>query len=154
MRRFRARSSSRRDGCAARNRAIVLTLIGLTACQPAPPTRRFDAIVLIVFDSLRADRLGVYGHHRDTSPFIDAFAAMSTRFERAIAPSPWTAPSMGSLFTGRWPTRPCGKPPYLRRAGEKIVRRLDPAALRLTLCELCGGFVLSHESWGRFGFDG
>ena len=44
-------------------------------------------ILLIVLDTLRADRLSCYGYHRETSPHIDAFAAESTLFERAISPA-------------------------------------------------------------------
>jgi uncharacterized sulfatase len=61
-------------------------------------------IVLIVLDTLRADRLSCYGYDRETSPFIDAFADEATLFERAIVPGQWTIPSHASLFTGEYPT--------------------------------------------------
>jgi arylsulfatase A-like enzyme len=31
-------------------------------------------VLLVIIDSLRRDRLGVHGHHRPTSPKIDALA--------------------------------------------------------------------------------
>ncbi len=77
--------------------------------------------MLIVVDTLRADHLGVYGYARPTSPHIDAFAARSVVFERAFAPSSWTAPSMGSMFTGEWPSR--------HRAGE--LKRSDEGRIVL-----------------------
>src|SRR5262249_6381192 len=49
-------------------------------------------VVLVSLDTLRADRLSVYGAPRSTSPNLDAFAAESTVFETAIAPAPWTLP--------------------------------------------------------------
>jgi uncharacterized sulfatase len=61
-------------------------------------------IVLIVLDTLRADRMSCYGYGRETTPFIDAFAEDATLFERAIVPGQWTIPSHASIFTGEYPT--------------------------------------------------
>ncbi len=61
-------------------------------------------ILLIILDTLRRDRLSIYGHERATSPGFDEFAARSTLFERAIAPSQWTIPAHTSIFTGLYPT--------------------------------------------------
>ncbi len=58
-------------------------------------------VILISIDTLRADRLSIYGHQRPTSPHIDAWARRSAVvFERAVAPSPWTLPSHVSTFSG------------------------------------------------------
>ena len=56
-------------------------------------------IILISYDTLRADHLGCYGYARDTSPNIDAFSKESVLFTQAISPSPWTCPSHYSIFT-------------------------------------------------------
>jgi arylsulfatase A-like enzyme len=61
-------------------------------------------ILLIVLDTLRADRLSCYGYPRETSPHIDAFAESGVLFERAISPAQWTIPAHASLFTGEYPT--------------------------------------------------
>jgi uncharacterized sulfatase len=61
-------------------------------------------IVLIVLDTLRADRMSCYGHKPETTPYIDSFAQDATLFERAIVPGQWTIPSHASLFTGEYPT--------------------------------------------------
>jgi arylsulfatase A-like enzyme len=60
-------------------------------------------LVLVSIDTLRADRLGVYGHDRPTSPRIDRLAAEGVVFERAYAHAPKTAPSHMSLMTGVHP---------------------------------------------------
>jgi arylsulfatase A-like enzyme len=60
-------------------------------------------VVLIVIDTLRPDRLGTYGYARPTSPHIDAFARQSAVFERAYSHSPWTMPSVASMFTSLEP---------------------------------------------------
>lgn len=67
-------------------------------------TSKRPNILFIVLDTLRRDRLGVYGYLRETSPHLDAFAAQATRFERAIAPAQWTLPSHASMFTGVFPS--------------------------------------------------
>ena len=61
-------------------------------------------VVLIILDTLRADRMSCYGYERETTPFIDAFAEEATLFERAVVPGQWTIPSHASLFTGEYPT--------------------------------------------------
>jgi arylsulfatase A-like enzyme len=76
----------------------------LFACTSAPvslPSK--PDIVVVVVDTLRADHLGVYGHHRATSPFMDGLAAQGSWFSRAYASSGWTLPSMASLLSGLYP---------------------------------------------------
>ncbi|NWG18380.1 MAG: sulfatase-like hydrolase/transferase [Chloroflexi bacterium] len=60
-------------------------------------------VLLIVLDTLRRDRLSGYGHRRETSPALDAFAARATIFDRAVSPAQWTIPAHASLFTGLYP---------------------------------------------------
>ncbi len=68
--------------------------------------RRVDRpnVLLITLDTTRVDHLGCYGYARPTSPHLDAMAAESTVYTRAIAPGTWTLPSHASLFTGKCPT--------------------------------------------------
>jgi len=66
--------------------------------------RRSPNVVLVVLDTWRADRMSCYGHSEPTTPHLDAFAAESTLFERAISPAQWTIPAHASLFTGEYPS--------------------------------------------------
>jgi predicted AlkP superfamily pyrophosphatase or phosphodiesterase len=84
--------------------SIVAVVLG--ACsQPSEPEPERLAVLLIVVDTLRADRLGFYGCPRATSPLLDDWATRGAVFERSYATSPWTLPSFGSLFTGHLPSR-------------------------------------------------
>ena len=60
-------------------------------------------VLLIVVDTLRADALSCYGSERVSTPNIDALAEDSCRFGNAVAPSPWTLPSVTSIMTGLSP---------------------------------------------------
>jgi len=60
-------------------------------------------IILISIDTLRADRLGVYGYKKPITPNLDALAAKSTVFSKAYSQSSWTLPAHASMLTGSYP---------------------------------------------------
>ncbi len=84
-------------------RALVLAVAGLmlASCAPAAPPRPPD-VVLVVIDTLRADRVGAYGNPRGLTPTLDGLAAQGTLFENVIAQAPHTIPSMLQLMTSRY----------------------------------------------------
>lgn len=57
-------------------------------------------VVLLTFDSVRADHCGFGGYERDTTPTLDRLAAEGTVYENAIAPASRTNPSMAGILTG------------------------------------------------------
>jgi arylsulfatase A-like enzyme len=59
-------------------------------------------IVLVAFDTQRADHLGCYGYGRDVSPNVDRLAREGMRFDMCESPSSWTLPSFVSMFTGSY----------------------------------------------------
>lgn len=59
---------------------------------------------MYVVDTLRVDALACYGNPKVKTPNFDAFANQGTRFTRAYATSSWTRATVGSLFTGQYPT--------------------------------------------------
>src|SRR5207248_7573394 len=67
----------------------------------APPGAR--NVVLIVWDTVRASYMSLHGYQRDTTPNLAAWARQGVRYDRALAPAPWTFPSHSSFFTGQWP---------------------------------------------------
>jgi arylsulfatase A-like enzyme len=60
-------------------------------------------VVVLVADSLRADRLSCYGCPRPTSPGLDALAAAGACFLRFFTPATPTEPACTSLLTGQFP---------------------------------------------------
>jgi arylsulfatase A-like enzyme len=83
-----------------RARLLALGLLALLGCGGVPePTAR--NLVLISLDTLRADRLGVYGYARATSPHLDAFASEAFVFERAQSAGNATVGAHHALFQSR-----------------------------------------------------
>jgi len=60
-------------------------------------------VVLIVIDTLRADRLGCYGAGEGASPRIDEFARDGIVFTNCVTASPITGPSHAAMFSSREP---------------------------------------------------
>ncbi|MHB9288045.1 sulfatase [Halobacteriales archaeon Cl-PHB] len=58
-------------------------------------------VLLVVLDTVRARNLSAYGYHRETTPFLERFAAESaTLYEQARAPAARSLDSHVSIFTG------------------------------------------------------
>lgn len=60
-------------------------------------------VIVYMIDTLRADRLGVYGSELGLTPRMDELADESVVFTDARAQSSWTRPSVVSTFTGLYP---------------------------------------------------
>lgn len=82
---------------------IAVTLLGCNGPSEDAETGQPDVLMLLI-DTLRADRLGSYGYERDTSPNLDAIAERGVVFSKASCQAPWTIPSMASMMTGRYQT--------------------------------------------------
>ena len=80
--------------------ALATVLRTAVAAQQPPPN-----VIVVLVDTLRADRLGVYGNRNGLTPYLDGLARRGTVFSNAYAPSSWTCPSVASLFTSRYPSQ-------------------------------------------------
>lgn len=117
-------------------------------------------IVLIVLDTVRADRMGVYGYERDTTPAIDRWARGARVYDRMVSNGAWTLPSHASLFTGK-PViahgargTPLDKPlaSPLRDGSDTVARALRKAGWRTVGVAANRAFLA--RSWGLAqGFD-
>lgn len=106
-------------------------------------------IILIVIDSLRADHLGCYGYHRDTSPEIDKLASEGIIFKNMLAQSSWTRPGTASILTGLYPRN--------HGANTREDRLVDKVDLLPEILEKHGyisyGFVANGNAGAGVGFN-
>lgn len=80
--------------------ACLIALGNPEVTSRATEQRALNVLVISV-DTLRADRLSLYGHTRNTTPEIDAWAReRGTTFATAVVQAAWTLPSHTSMFTG------------------------------------------------------
>ena len=126
-----------------------------------PVPERPPDIVVLLWDTTRADRLTPWGHRRDTSPWLASVAARGVVFEQCRAPAPWTLPSHASLFTGLLPTHhgavalQAPLPSYLETLAERL-REEGYDTVLLSNNPIVGpatgldqGFTSIHKAWER-----
>ena len=89
---------------------LAAALVAGPACRrqaPAAPASgdgpQARNLLIVTIDTLRADRVGAYGHSTARTPALDGVARAGVRFDQAFAPSPITLTSHASLLTGRYP---------------------------------------------------
>ncbi len=79
--------------------ALLACLFLVTCGAPERPPN----VVFIVWDTVRADHLSLYGYPVETTPELDRWAATARVFD-CTAVSCWTVPSHASMFTGLFPS--------------------------------------------------
>lgn len=87
--------------------AIAVGMPRLINDQTFPPengTRRQANIMLYLIDTLRTDRLSIYGYSRATTPFIDEYFSPGLVFTNAYSTASWTRPAAASLLTSLYPS--------------------------------------------------
>ena len=82
--------------------AATLALAGCATSCAEPPAPA-SAVLLVTFDTTRADRLGCYGHDAAVTPRLDALARRGLQFDAAYTPTPLTLPAHTTMLTGAWP---------------------------------------------------
>ncbi|MCW5892334.1 MAG: sulfatase [bacterium] len=78
---------------------LLAALTLLAACgRPSHPPN----VIVLVLDTMRADRLAAWGAKRTVAPFVDSLAARGTAFRHAYAQTSWTSGSVASIITSRY----------------------------------------------------
>jgi arylsulfatase A-like enzyme len=105
-------------------------------------------IVMVFIDTLRQDRLGVYGYERPTTPNIDAFASSALVFDEARSVAPWTYPAMRAALSGQLPDH--------YEDGPSLPERLARSGF-VTVAYVNNAFLSSDfdmdEGWGWHFYD-
>jgi arylsulfatase A-like enzyme/tetratricopeptide (TPR) repeat protein len=86
---------------------LALVLAISVACRRAPPAEppRARHLVLVTIDTLRADRLGLYGNREVATPRLDRIGREGAWAVEATTHVPLTRPAHVSLFTGLLPSQ-------------------------------------------------
>jgi arylsulfatase A-like enzyme len=84
--------------------ALALSLVLLlpaSGCELL--TSRPPNIILVLVDTLRADYVGFHGFDGPITPNLDRLATESVVYTNCFVQSPWTKPSVATLFTSLYP---------------------------------------------------
>lgn len=117
-------------------------------------------ILYLDVDSLRADHLGCYGYHRNTSPTIDRIALQGIRFDNYYCSDAPCLPSRTAMMSGRFGIHTGvvghgGTAADPRREGanryfwDRFAKTSLPATLTQAGLHTCyiGGFGARHAAW-------
>jgi len=129
---------------------------GAAAARRLAGAARGWNVVVLTIDTLRADRLGIYGYaRRPTSPGLDAQLGAGVVFDNAFAQRAATWPSLASLLSGLYPSghgvEENGNgfpddlptlPKLLKKAG------YGTGAFLSNMCDA------NHQGWDAFGCSG
>lgn len=82
--------------------AVMLATPRIEPAEQAPGS--FN-VLLIGVDTLRADKMSVFGYERPTTPHLEKLADEGVRFMNTRSQAPWTLPSFSSILTSLYPSR-------------------------------------------------
>jgi arylsulfatase A-like enzyme len=98
-------------------------------------TRELPNILILVFDTLSAKHVSLYGYRRDTTPNLKRFAERAAVFHRHYSAGNFTTPGTASLLTGAYPWSHRGLHLYgivgLDFINKSIFSLLDPRYYRI-----------------------
>lgn len=84
-------------------KALLLSMFLGLACAAGGPPRRADGIILVTFDTARADRIGCYGNDLASTPTLDRLAAGGILFARCYSEVPTTLASHTTIMSSLYP---------------------------------------------------
>ena len=89
--------------------ALLLATLVAAGCSPGDERRVETAqdrpnVLWIIWDTVRADRLSLYGYELPTTPFLEQWSREARVFDNCISTASSTVPSHASMFTGLLPS--------------------------------------------------
>jgi arylsulfatase A-like enzyme len=92
--------------------SILLVWLAATAIpakqemeMPVPGSFQGKNLIILSFESTRADHIGFLGYDRNTTPNLDRFVENAYVFENARSQGCWTPMSFTALFSGQFPEK-------------------------------------------------
>lgn len=136
----------RLEGWSANNILFTLYLRGMLLMAD-------KNILLVVLDSVRAKNLSIYGHHRETTPFLESLEDV-TVYTQARSPSITSFESHASIYTGLYPPQH-GMREYTQRlaSGTTIWDQLREEYSYDTAVFSANGFASDYDYGVANGFD-
>ena len=104
-------------------------------------------VILLTIDTLRADRLGCYGHNAQLTPNIDRLAQSGIRFDQAISGGSWTQAAFPVLLTSSYAAM------YGGCLGRLAPERPSPIETLASHGYSTGGFTTNLHLSRATGFD-
>lgn len=104
-------------------------------------------VLLLSIDTLRADRLGCYGHPGDLTPNLDRMAERGVRFSQAITGGSWTQAAFPVLLTSTYASMHGGCLGPLAPSRPSGIESLTTNGYKTA------GFVTSPLLGKRYGYD-
>ena len=110
-------------------------------------------ILLIVLDTLRADRMSCYGYRRDTTPFLKRFSENARLYRDVVSTAPWTLPSHASIFTGLYPSAHGATWKSLHLSNELVTMAEFFASKGYETAGFCNNPIVSEDLGMTQGFE-
>jgi tetratricopeptide (TPR) repeat protein len=138
---------------------VLLAALSFGACSHTPPAMRAGRysgapVVLISIDTLRADRLPLYGYAAGSTPVLDRLGKDGLVFDDLYSHCPLTLPSHTSLLTGLMPFRHGVRDNIgytLKRDQQTLASRFKSAGYATGAA--VSTYVLRHQTGIDRGFD-
>ncbi len=109
-------------------------------------------VILIHADTLRPDHLDMYGHSRETAPFLRRMASEGVTFQRAYSQAGWTKVSASSFLTSLYPTthgvvKQADRLPASATTIAEVFRAAGYATLSLSSVPFTGQYTNLHQGF-------
>jgi len=133
---------------------LAVVLLAWGGCgRPEPREPKAPNILVVVWDTVRADRLGPYGYGKSTTPFLDEWSTGARVYDDCVSAAPYTVASHASLFTGLLPTEhgASNRHAFLDDRHETLAERLRAAGYQTYLYS-ANPHISRAENFHR-GFD-
>lgn len=85
--------------------ALAVCLAAATPDSAAHAAGPLPNVLWVVWDTVRADHLSLYGYPKPTTPHLEEWAKQARVFDDCISTASSTIPSHASMFTGLLPTQ-------------------------------------------------